>query len=261
LACECQFSGVAGPRNHLNHNIRSGSVPTQRELAEKALARRQARFVADWREHSQTRTSREVARLLEAAERLQVRTTAKGRINGVITRCALLVLRVLATRFMNRRSGLCCPSYAAIMEATGLCKGAVAQALACLESTGILGIVRRLCKRRVERHNPRSGLLESYVGTVQDTSLYSLHMPGAWAEHIGAPPRGARYRFPAQRQLGLLRAGLLTWSVQPSLGHREVTTRPPVSPGLRPLGEAIEALRASVERASARRFSVNGAGL
>jgi hypothetical protein len=190
-----------------------------------------------------------------------VRTTAKGRINGVISRHALLLLSTLATQFMNRRSGLCCPSYAAIMAETGLCKQAVREGLACLESAGILGIVRRLCRRRVERVNPRTGLPESYMGTVQDTSLYTLHMPGAWAEHMTAPPRGARFSFPAPRQLQLLRAGLLTWSTQPSLGHRQETTPPPVPTRLRPLGEAIEALRASVERAGARRFAVGGTRL
>jgi hypothetical protein len=190
-----------------------------------------------------------------------VRTTAKGRINGAITRCALLVLRALATRFMSRRSGLCCPSYAAIMDATGLCKDAVARALACLESTGILTIVRRLRRRLVERRNPRTGLMQSYMGTTQDTSLYSLHMPGAWAEHMMAPPRGARYRFPVPRQLSLLRAGLLTWSVQPSLGHREETTRPHSPNGMRPIAEATAALRAAIERAPRAGFQGSGGAL
>jgi hypothetical protein len=133
---------VAGPRNHLNHYSCSGSVQTQRELAEKALARRNARFVADWREHSHARTPREIARILEAARRLQVRTTANGRINGAITRCAVLVLTTLATRFHNRRSGLCCPSYAAIMGQTGLCKRAVAEALACLRGEIKVGAIK-----------------------------------------------------------------------------------------------------------------------
>jgi hypothetical protein len=251
----------SAPRNHLNHNNRSPSVPTQRELAEKALARRNARFVADWRDHSHALNSHQVARILEAAERLQVRTTAKGRINGAITRGALLVLRALATRFMRKRSGLCCPSYRAIMDATGLCKATVAEALACLESAGILTIVRRLCRRVVERRNPRTGLLEFYNGTVQDTSLYSLHMPGAWTDHMTAPPRGARYRFPVPRQLQLLRAGRLTWSVQPSLGHREETTRPPTPNGMRPLAEATAALRAAIERAPRAGFQGSGGAL
>ena len=130
-----------------------------------------------------------------------------------------------------------------------MCKQTVAEALACLESAGILTIVRRLCRRLVTRRNPRTGQPETYVGTVQDSSLYSLHLPEGWTDHMTAPPRGARYRFPEPRQLTLLRAGLLTWSVQPSLGHREETTRPPIQPGLRPLAEALATLRAAVERA------------
>jgi hypothetical protein len=258
---DVSVSAKSSPRNHLNHNSCSPSVPTQRELAEKALARRNARFIADWREHSHALTSHQVARILEAAERLQVRTTAKGRINGAITRCALLVLRALATRFINRRSGLCCPSYAAIMAEVHMCRQTVGEALACLESAGILTITRRLCRRLITRLNPRSGQSETYTGTVQDTSLYSLHMPGAWADHMTAPPRGARYRFPVPRQLQLLRAGLLNWSTQPSLGHRQVTPPPPSPNGMRPLAEAIAALRAAVERAPRAGFQRSGGAL
>jgi hypothetical protein len=190
-----------------------------------------------------------------------VETTAAGRINGVISRCAVLLLRTLATRFLNRRSGLCCPSYAAMAEASGFCRQTVTEALASLEGAGLLKITRRLCRRLVTRRNPQTGLVESYMGTVQDTSLYSLHMPGAWAEHMIAPPRGGRYRFPAPRQLTLLQRGALAWTVQPSLGHREETTQPPTKNGVQHVAEAIAALRASVERAGARGFSVSGCRL
>jgi hypothetical protein len=197
---------------------------------------------------------------MEAAERLQVRTTAVGRINGVIRRTALLTLRALRG-FLNRRSGLCCPSYDAIMAETGLSRQAVAEDLACLETAGIVRITRRLCRRLIQRRNPRTGEPEAYVGTVQDTSLYSLHTPAAWADHLVAPPRGTRYRFPEPRQLTLLREGRLTWSTQPSLGHRQETPQPALQPGALPLGEALAALRAGIERASRAGFQGSGCAL
>jgi hypothetical protein len=129
-------SAKSGPRNHLNQNIRSGSVPTQRQLAEKALARRRASFISDWRAYSRPLTPREVAQVLEEAERLEVRREGEGRCNGPLTRCGLILLRALVTRFLNRRTGLCCPSYTAMQEATGLCRQTVAVAIACLEQAG-----------------------------------------------------------------------------------------------------------------------------
>jgi hypothetical protein len=140
-------------------------------LADNALARRRASFIADWRAHSRPLTSNEIAQVLEAAERLEVRRKGKGRCNGPITRIGLILLRALATRFLNRRSGLCCPSYTAMQEATGLCRDAVARGVACLERAGVLTVTRRLRRQQVERVNGNTGLHEAYFGVVQDTSL------------------------------------------------------------------------------------------
>jgi len=67
------------------------------------LARRRASFISDWRSHSRALTSREIAQVLEAAERLEVRRKGEGRVNGPITRIGLILLRALATRFLNRK--------------------------------------------------------------------------------------------------------------------------------------------------------------
>ena len=217
------------------------------------LARRRASFISDWRSHSRALTSREIAQVLEAAERLEVRRKGEGRVNGPITRIGLILLRALATRFLNRKSGLRYPSYTAMQEATGLCRQSVAVAIACLERAGVLTVTRRLRRQQVERVNDITGLHESYSGVVQDTSLYILSPPGAWAEHLPVP-NGRRAPFPAPRQLALLRTGRLTWRVQPSLSDREKPPHRLTQPGARPLSEAIDALRASVERATRAGF-------
>src|SRR5262249_18282821 len=117
-----------------------------------------------------------------------------------------------------------------------------------------------LRRERVERVNGMTGVHESYTGVVQDTSLHILSPPGAWADHLPVP-NIQRAPFPAPRQLALLQAGRLTWRGHPSLRDREKPPNGPIQPGARPLSEAIEALRASVERANARGFAVDGARL
>jgi hypothetical protein len=191
---------------------------------------------------------------------VEVRRKGKGRCNGPLTRCGLILLRALATRFLNRRTGLCCPSYTAMQEATGLCRQTVAVAIACLERAGVLTVTRRLRRERVERVNGATGLHEFYNGVVQDTSLYILSPPAAWVEHLPVP-NTRRAPFPAPRQLALIQRGVLSWSVHPSLGDREKPPHRPTQSGAQPLSEAIDALRASVERASARGFAVSGARL
>ena len=107
------------------------------------------------------------------------------------------------------------------MGKTGLCKASVAAGLARLERCGIIKIVRRLVRQRVERVSPLTGLPEAYVGTTQTSSLYSLHRPGAWAEHLPvASPRPAP--FPCRRQLNLLERMALTWRARVDLSKQSL---------------------------------------
>jgi hypothetical protein len=107
-------------------------------------------------------------------------------------------------------------SYDTLQERTGLCRQSIAVGLARLERTGILKIVRRLVRQRVERVSPITGEAEAYVGTTQTSSLYSLHRPGAWADHLPVP-RGRSAPFPCARQLTMLERMVATWKVSPSL--------------------------------------------
>jgi hypothetical protein len=94
------------------------------------------------------------------------------------------------------------PSYNALQSKTGLCRARTG--LARLERTGIVCIVRRLVRTRVDRISPITGEPESYVGTTQAMSLYA---PGDHLER----PAGRRAPFPGRRQLSLLEALCLSW--------------------------------------------------
>jgi len=78
---------------------------------------------------------------------------------------------------------------------------------------------------RVERRSPITGLPETYTGTTQATSLYSLHRPAAYCEHLPMPPARPT-PFPPRRQLELLERMELLWSVKPSLERRMKPTSP-----------------------------------
>jgi hypothetical protein len=178
-----------------------------------------AQFVADWRIHCRPLDRNERAKIVFLAEALERRTKQPGRRNGLLGYIGLAVLRCLIFGFLNVRTGLCCPGYAAMIAKTGLCKASIAHALARLERTGIIKIVRRLVRERVNRISPITGLPEQYVGTVQTSSLYSIHRPAAYADHLTRPPARPT-PFPPKRQLELLERMQLLWASKLSLRSR-----------------------------------------
>lgn len=126
-----------------------------------------AAFVRNPLEQSTPLDRNQRARILYLAEHIDRATKAKGRRNGCLGYVGLAVLRCLLLSFHNAKSGLCCPSYAAIQSRTGLCRQSVASALRRLVSIGILGVVRRLERVAVE----------GIVRCQQATNLYRFTMP------------------------------------------------------------------------------------
>ena len=200
----------------LARRLRTQGAPNLGTAHPMATYRHGATFVADWRPHSRVLDRNERAKILFLAESLERRTKQPGRHNGLLGYTALQLLRCLMFGFLNHRNGLCCPSYGTLQERTGLCRQSIAVGLARLERTGILKIVRRLVRQRVERVSPVTGEPEMYVGTTQTSSLYSLHRPGAWSDHLPVP-RGRSAPFPCAQQLTLLERMVATWKVSPSL--------------------------------------------
>jgi hypothetical protein len=198
-----------------------------------------ARFIADWRQHCRALDRNERMRILFLAEALERRSKPAGRRNGLLGYVGLAVLRCLAFGFLNPATGLCCPGYAAIVAKTGLCRQSIATGLARLERAGIVRIVRRLVRQRVERVSPITGEPEAYVGTVQTTSLYAFHRPAAYADHLTLPV-GRKAPFPPPRQLALLESMQLLWKTKLSLQPRR---NPPTPTTILGQSHAPEAAR------------------
>ena len=75
-----------------------------------------------------------------------------------------------------------------MQRVTGLCRQSIAAAVARLETAGVLVILRRLCRQRVTRTSPWTGLPEEIETTTQATSLYRIGAPGAYAAHLRLMP-------------------------------------------------------------------------
>jgi hypothetical protein len=96
-------------------------------------------------------------------------------------------------------------------EHTGLCCASVATALARLEASGLVKIVRRLVRKPITRVSPITGFQEVITATLQDTNAYSFGEP----RPIPLPVIAARVRpFPARR---VVPPAQFSMSFEPSL--------------------------------------------
>jgi len=87
------------------------------------------------------------ARIIYTAEKIELRTKAAGKKDGNVSQTGLRVMRCLLFQFHIPATGLCDPSYTAIQARTGLCRGAVADAVARLEQSGFIRVLRRLVRQ------------------------------------------------------------------------------------------------------------------
>jgi hypothetical protein len=85
-------------------------------------------------------------RLLMLAEGLEHRTKGRGCRQGALGHIGIKVFRALLLTFLDAQSGRCDPSYEAIAKRANVCHQSVANALARLEATGMLTIVRRIVR-------------------------------------------------------------------------------------------------------------------
>lgn len=170
---------------------------------ERNRYRNGAIYVRDPSAHSTPMDRNRRARLLQLAESLERRTKAAGRRNGALGQIGLQVLRALVLRFHNSRTGLCCPSIWKLQLVTGLSRGAVCDALARLERSGLVKITRRIVRATLERVSPITGEMQRYVGTIQSSNLYGFAIEEhaiEWREIDRLlPPANAR-PFPVRRQ-------------------------------------------------------------
>lgn len=139
--------------------------------------RKGSQFVLEPQKLSTRMDRNQRAKLLLLAEQMERASKPQGKKNGALGYTGLRVLRALLLTFHNRQTGLCIPSYFALQTATGLSKQAISDALGRLERAGLLQIVRRIIRKVVERRNPRTGLLEKIITTVQTSNLYRFVFP------------------------------------------------------------------------------------
>jgi hypothetical protein len=197
----------------------------------RQLTNHKPRFIPDWRGHCRPIDRNERAKIMFLAEALERRTKPKGRRNGQLGYVGLRVLKALLFGFLSLATGRLDPSYAAMGERTGLCHQSVANGLARLERTGIIRIAARLAKQRIDRVSAITGLRERFWQTVQATNLYSIHRPGAWADHLPRPP-ARKTRFPSAELMRSLLQGDLLWHTNLSIDRPSPRDREkPPTPG------------------------------
>ena len=122
---------------------------------------------------------KEAARRWYAAKRFDCRTHIAGKHGGLIGRTALEVLRVLLFEFLDYATGELDPSYDQIARKAGLCRRAVASALARLKELGLLYWQRR------SRPEPEEG---GGYRQVQISNAYAVLSPANWKGYREPPP-------------------------------------------------------------------------
>jgi DNA-binding MarR family transcriptional regulator len=140
---------------HTHPRVRGGSV-----------------FAADFRPLDRN----DIARILYCAEALDRRTHQPGQHGGVIGRTGLAVLRALAVRFLNKRTGQLDPSLATIAKAANLARSTVQEAIKRLEAAGIIEKVRRMARERVRVWHEQAGRFLMMDRVLQITNAYRLNI-------------------------------------------------------------------------------------
>jgi hypothetical protein len=122
---------------------------------------------------------KEAARRWHKARRFDRQTHTAGKHGGVIGRTALHVLYTLLFDFLDFGTGRLDPSYDAIAAKAGVCRRAVADALARLQDLGLLHWQRR------SRPEPEAG---GGFRLVQITNAYAVLSPANWKGYCEPPP-------------------------------------------------------------------------
>ncbi|MGD9671293.1 MAG: helix-turn-helix domain-containing protein [Hyphomicrobiaceae bacterium] len=154
-----------------------------------------------YRQHSSFADPREVGRPLDRetrhkiiwlAERLELRTKAKGRQSGCLGQTGLHVLRILLS-FVGK-DGACYPAIATLCQRTGFCRATVVAAIKRLEAAKLVEKTRRIIRAQVQRVNGWTGLVESIVTTVQTSNAYRVIAGAALRPSSELPAVGREFR-------------------------------------------------------------------
>lgn len=122
---------------------------------------------------------KQAAKHWQKARRFDRQTHTKGKHGGRIGRTALAVLYALLFDFLDFDTGQLDPSYDTIAAKAGVCRRAVATALARLKDLGVLHWQRR------SRPEPEAG---GGYRQVQITNAYAVLSPANWKGFSEPPP-------------------------------------------------------------------------
>jgi hypothetical protein len=143
---------------------------------ERRPYRRHSIFILNEHVYASKLDRNDRAKIITAAEGLDRATKREGKRNGSLGYVAIHILRALLFRY-SAKGRITSPSYDELQRRTGLCRASVRAGLKRLQQSGLLTIVRRITRKRVERISSLTGLPESFIGTVQAANVYLLKLP------------------------------------------------------------------------------------
>ncbi|MCP4823234.1 MAG: hypothetical protein GY892_03870 [Shimia sp.] len=144
--------------------------------ADRRAYRKHSIFILNEHVYASKLDRNDKAKIIIAAEGLERATKREGRRNGSLGYVAIQILRALLFRY-SAKGRITSPSYDELQRRTGLCRPSIRAGLKRLQASGLLHIVRRIKRKRIDRMSPITGLPESFVGTVQAANVYLLKLP------------------------------------------------------------------------------------
>jgi len=143
---------------------------------ERRAYRKHSVFILNEHVYASKLDRNDKAKIIIAAEGLERATKREGRRNGSLGYVAIQILRALLFRY-SAKGRITSPSYDELQRRTGLCRPSIRAGLKRLQASGLLHIVRRITRKRIDRVSPLTGLPESFIGTVQAANVYLLKLP------------------------------------------------------------------------------------
>jgi len=143
---------------------------------ERRQYRRHSQFILNEHLYANKLDRNDKAKIIVAAEGLERATKREGRRNGSLGYVAIRILRALLFRY-SAKGRITSPSYDELQRRTGFSRTSIRAGLKRLQASGLLHIVRRIVRKRIDRVSPLTGLPESFIGTVQAANVYLLKLP------------------------------------------------------------------------------------
>ncbi|MCP4780996.1 MAG: GntR family transcriptional regulator [Hyphomicrobium sp.] len=143
---------------------------------ERRRYRQHSQFILNEHLYVSTLDRNDKAKIITAADGLERHTKREGKRNGSLGYVAIRILRALLFRY-SAKGRITSPSYDELQRRTGFSRMSIRAGLKRLQASGLLHVIRRITRKRVDRVSPLTGLPESFIGTVQAANVYLLKLP------------------------------------------------------------------------------------